>query len=115
MANINDNDYNEGGAIYDAQQVNMMDDLEVNQFLTAVGLPTYVETRSTYNKPLNWLCNESRFPHIAKIAKRLLCIPATSVPVERLFPMQLWSLVNLELHLNMKMPLQLFFCMTLGT
>ena len=32
-----------------------------------------------------WEQNSSRFPAISKIAQRLLCIPATSTPAERLF------------------------------
>ena len=32
-----------------------------------------------------WKLNESRFPNIAKLAKAVICIPATSTPSERLF------------------------------
>ena len=32
-----------------------------------------------------WKLNESRFPNIAKLAKAVLCIPATSAPSKRLF------------------------------
>nr|XP_054594517.1 E3 SUMO-protein ligase ZBED1-like [Nothobranchius furzeri] len=32
-----------------------------------------------------WKTNEHRFPHVAKVAKRLLCVPGTSVPSERIF------------------------------
>ena len=32
-----------------------------------------------------WKLNESRFPNIAKLAKAVMCIPATSAPSERLF------------------------------
>ena len=80
------NNNTQRGAVYDAQQLNIMVNIEVDQFRTAVGLGMYNETDMTYNNPLDWWRkNESRFPHIAKLAKKLLCIPATSAPAERLF------------------------------
>ena len=32
-----------------------------------------------------WMRNEQRFPKVAAVARRFLCVPATSVPSERIF------------------------------
>ena len=37
------------------------------------------------NPLLFWKANELRFPFVAELARRTLCIPATSAPSERVF------------------------------
>jgi len=44
------------------------------------------EEECTFNCPLDrWKMNQVRFPHLANLAQRLLCIPATLAPSERVF------------------------------
>jgi hypothetical protein len=45
-----------------------------------------VNNKTYLNNPLSWWAsNQMRFPCVAKLARRILSIPATSAPSERLF------------------------------
>lgn len=45
-----------------------------------------VDCISLDSNPLEWWkTNEPKYPHVAKLAKRYLAVPATSVPSERVF------------------------------
>ncbi len=46
----------------------------------------YIGEDITSDNPLTWWsCNSTRFPKLSRLAKKCLCIPATSVPSERAF------------------------------
>ncbi len=52
------------------------------------------ETKS-FTNPLHWWrANETRFPRLAKLAKRYLAIQATSAPAERLFSVAGLTIAN---------------------
>jgi hypothetical protein len=50
-------------------------------------LQRYLAEKADVNaRPLEWWCqNAEKFPKIAHIARRVLAVPATSVPSERVF------------------------------
>jgi hypothetical protein len=58
---------------------------EVEKYKVAPGCPLY-SNDNHYSCPLQWWSiHVSEFPHVWDMAKRYLCIPATSAPAERVF------------------------------
>lgn len=58
---------------------NSMAEKEVQQYQDSPPLPLSDE-------PLGWWKSEAcKYPHLAKLAQRYLCVPGTSVPSERIF------------------------------
>ena len=64
---------------------------ELNRYIQSQGLPIVqntpaVDGKRKYHNPLVWWSqNERFFPILSKLAKRILAIPATSCPSERVF------------------------------
>jgi hypothetical protein len=57
---------------------------EIRRYQLAKGLK--LETEGSYNCPLSWWrLHHADYPHVWKLAKRILAIPATSAPSERVF------------------------------
>jgi hypothetical protein len=73
--------------ILDSDSENEQKDVNSNSLLEAE-LTSYRLTKPEplSNDPLSyWKMNSASFPHIAQQAVKLLCVPATSLPCERLF------------------------------
>ena len=59
---------------------------EIAAYKAAPFLPLVDDVTQDFNNPLQWWKeHESKFPHLAPLARRVLCIPATSAPSERVF------------------------------
>ncbi|ROL45338.1 Zinc finger BED domain-containing protein 1 [Anabarilius grahami] len=59
--------------------VQISDTTELNQYCQDMCPPIHID-------PMNWwTTNAHKYPRIAKLAKAYLCVPATSVPSERVF------------------------------
>lgn len=69
--------------------VNQYVDAEILMYRNVPKMPRLIRDNTgaivIYNPLLWWSQNESKFPVIAHIARKVLCVPATSAPVERLF------------------------------
>ena len=63
-------------------------DAQLVLFGSSESLPrkSIINGETVLNNPLQWYrTHAKKFPHIAQLARRILCIPATSAPSERLF------------------------------
>ena len=58
--------------------------IELRKYQQAKGIK--LETDGVYNCPLSWWkLNHTDYPHVWKLAQRILAIPSTSAPSERVF------------------------------
>ncbi len=59
---------------------------ELQQYRNAPGISVYLPANGGFSNPLDWWrLNSEFYPNIATLARRFLCIPATSAPSERVF------------------------------
>lgn len=64
--------------------VNVLLDRELEDYRHIIPLP--MRTNDSFSDPLLWWRqNAVRYPNLARLARRFLCIPATSAPSERVF------------------------------
>jgi hypothetical protein len=75
-----------GPAVNAQQAVPIIIEAELESYKMSPTLPMR-DIHGGWCNPLRdwWLPNAIRFPHIAIIARKVLAVPATSAPVERLF------------------------------
>lgn len=75
----------EEGESESSQEDNHVIDVELSRYKLLKSLPVQYEDE-TFSDPLAWWqMQEKLLPILSKIAKRLLCVPATSAPSERVF------------------------------
>ena len=69
----------------DVDAADMMLEHELDLYKLAERLP-FRSANGKHTNPLEWWrINEYKYPNVAKLAKKYLCIPATSAPSERVF------------------------------
>jgi hypothetical protein len=87
IENDNNDDY-EFASIEDEYEAGVRAELlgELNRYRAISGLSMADPVSKVRTNPLQWWkVHEPTFPHVAALARRYLCIPATSSPSERLF------------------------------
>lgn len=74
--------------------------IEFNNYSGDPGLLMLAPEGKVKDPLLWWKANEFRFPILAKLARRTLCVPATSAPSERVFSAAGLTIANNRARLN---------------